>query len=439
MRTLGSLLLACASLWIGENGTAAPLGNDTDRDHEYVSHALRGSGMGRSAPHPYQYDITATSGLLIGGEGRSGDAVQSDGGMVWGGPGYVSIVANERDNRGLVIGIVRTQDHTYTVMMNRFSEQAPYMDGGVARNLYLYGTTGQGLPIMPQTWTYLAGWGDGCTVYKDDTVLYEQFECEFMVTDAVRDPIAHNLYQFPDKAALVKLVQAKRTRRESDGAKEQTDADIKDIERQVKEAAFHVDKNRLEVHLIAHSSQKNFDHLPPYDTTVHFMWEEVKWWGPRIGDRTIREQRQRYEGADNAGDRPAAASHEDDMGLSAMDQALKKSVRRHLYYDPLVHERDIRVTVRDRVATLFGLTRDSTEYHAAVDAACRAGVSRVLVRVEIEVPYDPHTVGFGTPAFAPGVPAGPYGHLTGRPAVPMNIAERSYDCVKRKIQEYTKP
>jgi hypothetical protein len=36
----------------------------------------------------------------------------------------------------------------------------PFMQGGIAELLYLHGDTGQGPPVMPKVWTYLAGWGN---------------------------------------------------------------------------------------------------------------------------------------------------------------------------------------------------------------------------------------------------------------------------------------
>lgn len=69
--------------------------------------------------------------------------------------------------------------------MSNFSEDAPYMEGGITEYLWLHGDTGQGTAAMPQQFTFLAGWGR-VDVYVNGELRYPGRDGHFMYTEQAR-------------------------------------------------------------------------------------------------------------------------------------------------------------------------------------------------------------------------------------------------------------
>jgi len=97
-----------------------------------------------------QYLITARQAYLVGGEGDTGDSFRYDGSEIWTGPGEATIDVDDRRNEGVLIGTVHTRGHVYTIVLDRFAGEAPWMDGGIAADLDLHGTSGHGPPCCPR-------------------------------------------------------------------------------------------------------------------------------------------------------------------------------------------------------------------------------------------------------------------------------------------------
>ncbi|MEK6525500.1 MAG: hypothetical protein AABZ22_01365 [Nitrospirota bacterium] len=84
--------------------------------------------------------------------------------------GTIDIAVNEVTNTGLVNAeFVEGPDH-YRIVFNRFAAKQPFQDGGIATRVYEHGDSGNGDPLYPKTWLYLAGWGT-TTMFKNDQVL----------------------------------------------------------------------------------------------------------------------------------------------------------------------------------------------------------------------------------------------------------------------------
>jgi hypothetical protein len=81
--------------------------------------------------------------------------------------GQIDINVNERENSGLVTSEFTEGQDRYKIVFNRFSAKAPYQDGGIATRVYEHGDSGNGDPLYPKTWLYLAGWGMA-DVFKND-------------------------------------------------------------------------------------------------------------------------------------------------------------------------------------------------------------------------------------------------------------------------------
>ena len=211
-----------------------------------------------------QFHISATKAYLIGGEGDTGNSFRYDGSEVWTGPGQATIIVDEVNNVGTVEGTVTTHGHTYKIVMKEFKGGKPFMNGGVARDLYLHGTTGHGPPVLPKVWTYLAGWGHA-DVYKDGQLLHKNVHAHFMLTQGTRDKTTHRV----DFAGPKRLMMAKKS---GDPAK------IKAAMQEIDEAASRaINTHTMQLHVVAHSEKKNPKHFPPFDWFTHFMWDEITW------------------------------------------------------------------------------------------------------------------------------------------------------------------
>lgn len=81
--------------------------------------------------------FSAKQGYLVGGEGKTGNSVRYDGSAIWEGPSYAVVDVDPKDNKGMLLGIVRTHGHTYTILMTKFEGKTQFMDGGIATDLVL--------------------------------------------------------------------------------------------------------------------------------------------------------------------------------------------------------------------------------------------------------------------------------------------------------------
>lgn len=214
--------------------------------------------------------IVGRKAYLVGGEGKTGNSVRYDGSMIWEGPGLATVVVDEEVNAGTVVGVIRTQGYTYTIVMNQFMEHGPYTDGGIAKNLFLHGTTGQGPPIFPKVWTHLAGWGKA-TVYKDGKPMYEDFGAHFMLTQGVRNEQTHTV-EFPSPEDVKKVIKAKKM-----NGGEEVKEEVKEIKEKITDAQKFVNPHTMQLHIVAHSPEKNPNNLPPFEKFIHFMFDETIW------------------------------------------------------------------------------------------------------------------------------------------------------------------
>jgi len=161
------------------------------------------------------------------------------------------------------MGSVMTHGHTYTIVLNRFAGHKPFMDGGIAHDLYIHGTTGNGPPVLPKVYTYLAGWGHA-NVYKDGVLLYKDYDAHFMLTQGTRDKTTHKVAFAGPK----KLMMAKKS-----GNKKAMMA----AKREIIAAEKHINYRTMQLHVVAHSEKKNKKHFPPFEEFIHFMWDEITW------------------------------------------------------------------------------------------------------------------------------------------------------------------
>ncbi|HEX4921117.1 MAG TPA: hypothetical protein VFV92_10295, partial [Candidatus Bathyarchaeia archaeon] len=152
------------------------------------------------------------------------------------------IQVNELTNNGLVVAeFVEGRDH-YKVVFERFSAKAPFQNGGIATRVYEHGDSGNGDPLYPKTWLYLAGWGTA-TVSQNDQLLYKDYDAHFMVMERSRESKTHEVH-YPVKRTL---------------------------------PGGETDPAAMEIDLWVRSKEQNTKNFPPFETFVHLFWDDVTW------------------------------------------------------------------------------------------------------------------------------------------------------------------
>lgn len=156
--------------------------------------------------------------------------------------GTIDINVNERSNAGLVTAEFTEGADRYRIVFGRFSESAPYQDGGIATRVYEHGDSGNGDPLYPKTWLYLAGWGRA-DVFKNGQIFYKDYSAHFMVMERSRDPKNHRV-RYPEKRTL---------------------------------PGGETDPAGMEIDLWVRSKEANNKNFPPFEVFLHLYWEEVTW------------------------------------------------------------------------------------------------------------------------------------------------------------------
>ena len=156
--------------------------------------------------------------------------------------GTIEIDVNEITNTGRVVAEFVEDTDRYRIVFDRFAARALFQDGGIATRIYEHGDSGNGDPLYPKTWLYLAGWGTA-TMWKNDQVLYQDHDAHFMVMERSRDRKTHEVH-YPVKRVL---------------------------------PGGETDPAGMEIDLWVRSKEQNTKNFPPFETFVHLFWDEVTW------------------------------------------------------------------------------------------------------------------------------------------------------------------
>ena len=156
--------------------------------------------------------------------------------------GTIEIDVNEVTNRGRVVAEFVEDADRYRIVFDRFAARASFQDGGIATRIYEHGDSGNGDPLYPKTWLYLAGWGTA-TMWKNDQVLYQDHDAHFMVMERSRDRKTHEVH-YPVQRVL---------------------------------PGGETDPAGMEIDLWVRSKEQNAKNFPPFETFVHLCWDEVTW------------------------------------------------------------------------------------------------------------------------------------------------------------------
>ena len=156
--------------------------------------------------------------------------------------GTIEIDVNELTNTGQVTTEFIEGADRYRIVFDRFAAAKPFQDGGIATRVYEHGDSGNGDPLYPKTWLYLAGWGTA-TMFKNGGLLYKDYQAHFMVMERSRDPKTHEV-RYPVKRTL---------------------------------PGGETDPAGMEIDLWVRSKESNNKNFPPLETFVHLFWDEVTW------------------------------------------------------------------------------------------------------------------------------------------------------------------
>ncbi len=236
------ILLACmlvvvshVTTWGAEEGKfGTPKGNE-------------GTRIFKAAEHPHytgEFRIKGERATLIGSmsDTTPWDHLDYAGKHLNAVKGTIEIEVNELNNRGQVVAEFIEGADRYRIIFDRFAAKAPFQDGGIATRIYEHGDSNNGDPLYPKTWLYLGGWGTA-TMYKNDDVLYKDYDAHFMVMERSRDPKTHEV-RYPGRRTL---------------------------------PGGETDPAGMEIDLWVRSKEQSTENFPPYETCIHLWWEEVTW------------------------------------------------------------------------------------------------------------------------------------------------------------------
>lgn len=209
--------------------------------------ANEGTRIFTATEHPYysgEFHVTGGHATLVGSmnDGSPWDHLDYAGKHLLSVQGSIEIQVNDLTNSGRVLAEFVEGADRYRIDFDRFTARVPYQNGGIATRIYEHGDSNNGDPLYPKTWLYLAGWGRA-TMWKNEQVLYKDYDAHFMVMERSRDPKTHEVH-YPTKRTL---------------------------------PGGETDPAGMEIDLWVRSQEQNPANFPPYETFVHLCWEEVTW------------------------------------------------------------------------------------------------------------------------------------------------------------------
>ena len=208
---------------------------------------VEGSRIFKATEHPFysgEFRLRGDRTTLVGsmGDASPWDHLDYAGKRLTQVKGIIVIEVNEITNTGRVEAKFIEESDNYLIVFDRFAAKQPFQNGGIATRVYEHGDSGNGDPLYPKTWLYLAGWGTA-SLYKNDVLLYKDYDAHFMVMERSRDPKTHEV-RYPVKRTL---------------------------------PGGETDPAGMEIDLWVRSKEQSTGNFPPYETFVHLYWEEVTW------------------------------------------------------------------------------------------------------------------------------------------------------------------
>jgi len=198
-----------------------------------------------------QWILEAQDTLIIGEYGHN---FAYDGNKVRPVEGKASVNINSETNTGSVVIELKNAKHQLSadefiegdirIVMEEFEGEQPFKQGAIAENLYLHGDSGNGPPVMPKLFTFLAGWGL-VDIYVDGEKEYEDLDAHIMYTEGAR---VNNKIMKEDGTVYNPKLKS--------------------------ESGF-TDSSKREFHIVAHSTDEDKDNFPPNSRWIHINFQEV--------------------------------------------------------------------------------------------------------------------------------------------------------------------
>lgn len=206
-----------------------------------------GTRIFKATEHPYysgEFHITGGRTILVGSmqDSPPWDHLDYAGKYLKPVKGTIEIDVNELTNAGQVVVEFAEEADRYRIVFDRFAAKQPFQDGGLATRVYEHGDSGNGDPLYPKTWLFLAGWGTA-NLYKNEVLLFKDYDAHFMVMERSRNPKTHEV-RYPVKRTL---------------------------------PGGDTDPAGMEIDLWVRSKEQNTNNFPPFETFVHLYWDEVTW------------------------------------------------------------------------------------------------------------------------------------------------------------------
>jgi hypothetical protein len=219
----------------------------------------RGSGE----PEGLDWVLTATEARIIGGYG---DNFAYGGENVRPIEGRAVLKVDTDTNEGTVEAVIRAAPESGPIVMARGEPLAGEIrlvwkaDASKARYdefVYLHGDTGNGAPVMPKLFNYLAGWAP-IDVYVNGRLKYKDLAGHLMFSEGSRRP---------------------------DGTIRKDDGTI--YSPKLKAEGGFTDPNRTEFHLVAHTTEPDPENFPPHTIWIHLHFNKVIVEQAKRGSRPI--------------------------------------------------------------------------------------------------------------------------------------------------------
>jgi hypothetical protein len=232
------IALAAIGVWISAKAEEGHFGTPKEAE---------GTRIFKATEHPYysgEFHLTGGRTVLVGSmqDSPPWDHLDYAGKHLTPVKGTIEIDINELANTGRVVVEFAEGADRYRIVFDRFAAKQPFQDGGLATRVYEHGDSGNGDPLYPKTWLYLAGWGTA-NLYKNGVLFYKDYDAHFMVMERSRDPKTREV-RYPVKRTL---------------------------------PGGETDPAGMEIDLWIRSKEQNTANFPPYETFVHLCWEEVTW------------------------------------------------------------------------------------------------------------------------------------------------------------------
>jgi len=195
--------------------------------------------------------LEAQDALIIGEYGHN---FAYDGEKVRPVEGKATVNVNSETNTGSVVVELKNAKHQLSadefiegdikLVMDEFEGSQPFKQGSIAENLYLHGDSGNGPPVMPKLYTFLAGWGK-VDLYVDGELVYEDLDAHIMYTEGAR---INNKIMKEDGTVYNPTLKS--------------------------ESGF-TDSSKREFHIVAHTTDEDKNNFPPNSVWIHINFQEV--------------------------------------------------------------------------------------------------------------------------------------------------------------------